>query len=539
MDTKKLTDVLSISKNEIYIVIFYSFAVGLLSLVLPIAAQGLVTIVSFGSVRQPLFILTFAVFVLLTISAVFRILQSILAETFQQRLFVMISLKVAERLPKLQMKTLRDYHGTELLNRFFDVVTIQKSLADILLNSGGIILQSILGMILLAFYHPALLVFDIIYIIGLVIAVMLPFRSAEATAYKESDAKYEVAAWLEEMARVPYVFHFQGNGRYGIEKADEVTANYIMARQSHYKVILQHLCGTYFIQVIASTALLFVGGLLVLNNQMTLGQLVAAEIVVTSLGSSTTKIGRFLEKIYDLLAATSKVHTLLTLPIDTDNNKEIKSLAIKSPFESAPSIEVNDLKFSNNLKPISFTIQPAESLVFLSFTPAGKSRLLNSLLGLDEFLEGDIKYNNVPLKYYSINAFRNRISYVHGIDLFDGSILDNILVGRKDVPLDKVIELVNHLQLDRTINMLPDKLESYIGGYSQPLSTVERMKIMIMRSYISNPYLIVIDGALDIFSREDLMLVLSLMNQPQKKWTLIVTTQREDVAHHFNNRIEL
>lgn len=539
MELNKLSRVISISKNEIYIIIFYSLAIGFLSLALPIAAQGLVTIVSFGSVRQPLFILTFAVFILLTISSVFRLLQSILAEVFQQRLFATTSLRVAERLPKLQFRTLADYHGTELLNRFFDIVTIQKSLADILLNSTGIVLQSILGLILLAFYHPALLVFDIIYIIALTLVIAIPFRHALATAYAESNAKYEVAAWLEEMARVPYVFHFQGNNQYGIEKADDVTSHYIKSRQQHFKQLLKHLVGTYIINVLASTSLLFVGGLLVLNNQMTLGQLVAAEIIVTSLGSSTVKIGRFLEKIYDLFAATEKVHSLLDLPIETEKTKELKSLAVRNMFTTAPMIEGNNILLTPNLEPLSFRIAPAESIALISFTPAGKSKLLQCLLGLREPLQGEIKYNDVPLKYYSINAFRKRVSYINEIEIFDGTILENILVGRNDIPLNRVIELINALQLDKTINLLPDKIDSYIGGYQQPLSSVERMKIMFLRSYLSNPYLIVVDGAFDIFSREDLMVVLALINQPQKQWTLIASTRREDVANLFEKRITL
>lgn len=539
MDVKKLIEIVSISKNEIYIVIFYSFAIGLLSLALPIAAQGLVTIVSFGSLRQPLFVLTFAVFVLLTISGLFRLLQSILTEVFQQRLFATTSLKIAERLPKLQLKTLTDYHGTELLNRFFDIVTIQKSLADIMLNSTGIILQSILGLLLLAFYHPALLAFDFVYIVALSLVIILPFRKALMTAYDESDAKYEVVAWLEEMARVPYIFHFQGNSRYGIEKADRVTESYIKARQKHFRYILQHLSGTYIINVFSSTALLFVGGLLVLKNQMTLGQLVAAEIIVTSLGSSTVKMGRFLEKIYDLFAATNKVHSLLDLPVETENRKELKSLAIKSEFETAPEIEVTNLQISQNLNPISFHVSSKESLAFISNTPSGKSKLMQCVLGLRESLDGEIKFNNVPLKYHTISSFRKRVSYIHEIDIFDGTILENILVGRENIPLEKVIELINAVKLDHTINMLPQKLDSYIGGYQQPLSSVERMKIIFLRSYLSNPYLIAIDGALDIFSPEDLALIFSLIHSNERKWTLIATTRREDVANLFEKRIQL
>lgn len=542
MELRKFLDIVSISRNEIYIIIFYSFAIGLLSLALPIAAQGLVTIVSFGAIRQPLFVLTFAVLILLISSGVFRLLQSILIEVFQQRLFAVSALKIAERLPKLQLKILTDYHGTELLNRFFDVITIQKNLSDILLNFTGIVLQSILGMLLLAVYHPALLVFDIIYILLLSVVIIFPFKLALASACQESNAKYDVVAWLEEMVRVPYVFHFQGNATFGIEKADQITSEYIRARQNHYKYIFQHLTGTYVIQAIGLTSLLLVGGLLVLNNQMTLGQLVAAEIIVSSIGSSTIKMGIFLEKIYDLLAATEKVHTLLTLPTEIDSKHEYKSVAIRSSFESAPSLEVSNLVITdtnNQTQRLNFSVKSLESIAFVGYKPGGKSKLIQCLIGLHEPVTGEIYYNNIPLKYYSLKAFRKNVSYIHEIEMFDGTILENILVGRSNIPLDNIIKLINLLHLDVAINKLDDKLDSHIGCFHQPLSSVERMKIMFIRAFISQPYLLVIDGALDIFSQEDLEVVLQLLNQPDKPWTLLVTTRRQDVAKYFERRIFL
>lgn len=542
MDFKDLRQVLSITKNEIYIIIFYSMVIGLLSLVLPIAAQGLVTIVSFGSLRQPLFILVFAVFVLLIAAAIFRLLQNVLLEIFQQRVFAVSALNIANRLPKLKLYKIKDYQPTELLNRFFDVVTIQKCLADILLNFTSIILQSILGMILLAFYHPALLVFDIFYIFFLVLVVWLPFKPAMQTAYIESDAKYDVVSWLEEMVRVPFLFHFQGAGEFGVKKADQYVATYIKARKQHFYFLLQHLCTSYVIQIFGSTALLLVGGLLVLKNQMTLGQLVAAEIIVTSLGNSTIKLTGFLQKTYDMVAAAKKVNSLLTLPIESHDKTLDKDIIVSKPFNEAPVININNLDIidtDKSTKTVSLVIEPRQNIVFMGYKQKVANNLVGSMLGLREPNHIEVKYNNIPVQYYSLKAFREMICYINHPEIFNGTIMENILVGRKDISLARIMEIVKHLDFEETINKLEDKLEHHIGGMQHSLSNIDLLKVCLIRACISHPSLLVIDGSLDILASHDIKIILPYLCRADKSWTLIATTNRAEIAEYFDKRIAL
>ncbi len=542
MDLKTLNNVVSITKNEIYIIIFYSVIIGLLSLVLPIAAQGLVTIVSFGSLRQPLFILVFCVLILLVVSAVFRLLQNILLEIFQQRIFAVTALKIANRLPKLKLNKLKDYQPTELLNRFFDVITIQSSLADLLLNFTSLVLQGILGMILLAFYHPALLVFDIVYISLLLIAILVPFKSALKTAYVESNAKYDVVGWLEEMVRVPFLFHFQGAGIFGVKNADKKVTTYIKARKLHYKYLLQHLCGSYIIQILGSTSLLLVGGLLVLNNQMTLGQLVAAEIIVTSLGNSTIKISGFLQKTYDLLTAADKVNSLLTLPLESNNQNLSKDLICDKPFDAAPTINISNIDVFNDDKRLvqtNLTIEPNENVVFMGYKQRSANNLIASMMGLREPNHIEVRYNNIPVQYYSLKIFREMVCYINHPEIFTGSILENILVGRGDIALAAVMDMIKHFEFEDTINKLSGKLEYKICGTQHELSTVDILKIVLIRACLSKPHLMVIDGALDMLSVHDLNVIMPVLCANDKSWTLITTTNRSDIANYFSRRVNL
>ena len=292
----------------------YSLGISLLSLAVPIAAQGLVNTVAFGTMLQPLVVLTSLVAAGLVFAAVLRALQNVALEYFQQRLFVRVVLDVTERLTH-QPAQASGRPTAEAMNRFFDVMTLQKGVATLAVDGVLLLLQLAFSMVLLAFYHPWLLVFDLGLILGVVVVLFPLGHSGTETAIKESKAKYAVAAWLEEMASHRTIFQGPG-GAFARDRLRERTAAYVHARQKHFKVLLRQWVGGLALSVVASVALLGVGGWLVMNKQLTLGQLVAAELIVSAAAVSLVKVGKYLETLYDVLAAADKVGQLLELPVE-------------------------------------------------------------------------------------------------------------------------------------------------------------------------------------------------------------------------------
>ncbi len=539
---KGLLSLLTLSRRDITTVIIFAVAIGMLSLVVPIAAQGLVTIVSFGALRQPLVVLAIVVFVLLGFSGVLRVLQHVLLETVQQRLFASIALKLANRLPKIDMATLDENHGSEVLNKFFDVMTIQKTMSDILLSVSAFALQALLGMLLLALYHPALLAFDIVFIFILLLVILVPYQKGVKTACIESDAKYAVVDWLEELARVPLLFHFQNHAAFGFEKADQMVVKYIKARQAHYKVILQHMVGAYGLQALASTALFVIGGLLVLKNQMTLGQLVAAEIVITTLGASAAKMPRYLEKFYDLRAAAEKVNSLLKLPTERFLEVSHPLLSYMGPFSEPPSIKVKNLVFldgDNNKNKINFTIEKGSSLAVSLLDQNGRDFFVDTLVGLRPPHSGEIQYNKISLQNYPLDDFRKKISLIRHAECFDGTILENIMIGNPSTSLEDIINLLNEFSIGEFISSLPEGLNFPLYGSCRPFSYAQLMKLAFIREIVNKPYFLVVDEALDIFPLNQVNMILEIMRKYCGQFTLLVKTRRTDILDLFDNRINL
>jgi putative ABC transport system ATP-binding protein len=539
---KQLKAVLPVGKNEIALLVLYGSLVSIFSLIVPLAAQGLVTIVSFGNLRQPLFMLVIIVLVLLSLAALFRVLQAILVENILQQIFTRFALSLGKNIPKFDLAVFDDYSSTELTNRFFEIFILQKALSELLLSGIGFFLQVIFGLLLLALYHPLLLLFSFFLVIFLVLSVWLPWKSGLYTALKESTEKYEVAFWMQELSRLSRLFKFSNNAEYSYRVADAKIASYLRCRQNHFSKLLLHINSTQVIQVLASTSLLLLGGILIIKNQLSLGQLVAAEIVVTALGASVAKLSKYLENIYDLYASVEKLSFLLELPLDVHKRRP-SHVIVKSMLKSPPTICLKNITYSVKnkviLNDINVEALPDEKIIIFGERGSGKSLLVKIILGFLEPSQGDILYNTVPLREYDLPKLRNHIFYIENIQIFAGSLLDNLIMQHADIEMSELQALLAKFDLTEDINALPNGLNTELHSHQHLLSTATLQKLMFVRARLSRKPLLIIDNALDAMPDESIQLILDVLHSPDYPCTVIATTRRQDVANLFTRCIRL
>ncbi len=295
-------------------IVIYAIGVGALSLALPLAVQTLVGTVAFGTVLQPIVVLALLLAAGLIFAATLRALQTWVVELVQRRLFVRLVGDLGERLVHVQARAFERCHGPELVNRFFDVFTAQKAVAQLLLNGVEALLTAIFGLFVLGLYHPILLGFGLAIVLGAVVVFVFLGKGATKTTIAESKAKYEVAGYLEEMARHLFALKLAGGGDYAMRRLDGLAAGWLTRRAAHFRIVFRQILGTLVLQVIVSASLLGLGGWLVVDRELTIGQLVAAELIVTAVVASISKLGGKLDTVYDLVAAADKLGHLLHLP---------------------------------------------------------------------------------------------------------------------------------------------------------------------------------------------------------------------------------
>jgi membrane fusion protein, adhesin transport system len=304
---QRLRALARLERAEIAVVVVYAAAIGVVSLAVPIAAQALVNAVASTALVQPLVVLAILVLFGLLAAGALRALQYSVVETLQQRLFIRTAHAATLSLIHSAKAGLSVESARARTRRFLDIAIAQKGAAALLLDGVSIALQGTISLVLLAFYHPVLLAFDALLILFILLSVFGLGRGGVATAVNESKAKYNTADWLDEIASKLPDFERKDSTLGALARTDELGREYLRARRQHFAVLFRQVVASFLLQAIASAALLGLGGSLVLQGQLTLGQLVAAELIVTGVLAGVAKFGKQLEHFYDLAAALDKL----------------------------------------------------------------------------------------------------------------------------------------------------------------------------------------------------------------------------------------
>ena len=266
--------------QEIRNVYIYSIFTGLLSLSLPIGIQAIINLIQGGQINTAWIVLVSFVVFGVAVTGVLQIFQLRITENLQQKIFTRAAFEFAYRIPKICMEKLYKHYAPELINRFFDTISVQKGLSKILIDFSTAALQIIFGIILLSFYHPFFILFGLFLIILVYIIFRFTAQRGLETSLEESKHKYQVAHWLEELARTYTSFKLTGSTHLPLKRVDDLTGGYLKARESHFKVLVQQYSMLVFFKVVVAAGLLALGGILVMEQLMNIGQFVAAEIII-------------------------------------------------------------------------------------------------------------------------------------------------------------------------------------------------------------------------------------------------------------------
>ncbi len=306
---------LNTERRDIWYVYLYAIVAGLISLSLPLGIQAVFNLVSGGMVFSSVYVLIGLVVIGVIVSGFILVGQQVLVEVLQQRIFVKAAFEFTYRLPRIQPESLEGTYPPELMNRFFDVLTIQKGLPKLLIDLTAAVVQILFGIILLSFYHPVFIGFGLVTLLVVGGLIALFGDSALKTSLSESKYKYKVAAWLEDMASRLSALRQKDQTSDLMGRTDEYVAQYISYRNDHFRVLKRFYFSAIAFKTIITGGLLILGTTLVVGREMTLGQFVAAELVIVLITSSVDKLIMGIDVVYDLMTAAEKIGQVTDLPL--------------------------------------------------------------------------------------------------------------------------------------------------------------------------------------------------------------------------------
>lgn len=535
---QRISGLLRPDRADLWIVTAYSVAIGLLTLALPVASQSLINTVAFGTVLQPLIVLSLLLFGALLAASALQVLRHWLVEVLQRRIFVRVTGDAGNRLLRAESTFFDDVHGPELVNRFLDVAIVQKSVATLLIDGLTILMQTVVGLLLLAVYHPLLLLFDAVLFAMIVFILFGLGRGAIRTSIAESQAKYEVLAWLEELARHRGVFRSADGMKYGWSRMDALADTYVKERSSHFRVELRQIIGSLLLQAFALSALLGFGGYLVTKGQLTLGQLVAGELVVGMVVYGFTKLNKSLESFYDLAAAVDELGYLDDLPMEKDPGRHLLD---ERPAASLALFGV-DYRYhagSSALRGLNLAVAAGEKVAIQGALGSGKSTLLDLISSFRAPTSGHIELDGQDYREIRLQSLRTRVALVRRPEIFSGTLLANLTMGT-DADSRQVRTVLEQVGLQAAVSGLPDALATRLSTGGAPLTRTQATRLMVARALLLKPAVLLVDGVLDgiegLQSGDPLVRALLAPDAP---WTLILTSDRPDILRRCSRVYQL
>ncbi|MFY7707267.1 MAG: peptidase domain-containing ABC transporter [Flavobacteriales bacterium] len=520
------------------IIIFAVFS-GLINLSLPLGIQAIINFLNAGEISTSWAILLIFVIVGVALVGFLQIKQLAITETIEQRVFAKAAFDFAFRIPRIKQDAVQNKYVPELVNRFFEILTVQKGLSKILIDFSSAALQIIFGLILLSLYHPMFILLGL----GLVLLLYVIFRitgpAGLRTSLEESKYKFEVAHWLEEIGRTMNTFKLIGNSELPIKRTDELVSGYLKARKKHFRILVWQFSGMIVFKVVVAAGLLILGSLLVIDRQINIGQFVAAEVIIVMLIGAVEKLILSMDTIYDLLTALEKIGTVTDLPVEEDKGTDLR----ETECDQGLNIRFNNVVFSypdgddKVLKGASLEIISGHRVCIKGPNGVGKTTLLKLLTGMYSNFQGTITLNGLPFRSLRIEALRAIIGdNLNDTDVFKGTLFENIHAGRPNISKDQVMWALKEVQLDEFVSSHPTGLETPIDPEGKRLSKTITRKIVLARAIAEKPKILLLEDNLTNLNHDERQLIYNNILSKKHGWTVIIVSNDDAVANKCDDR---
>jgi ABC-type bacteriocin/lantibiotic exporter with double-glycine peptidase domain len=532
-DLKKLNPVqrlfrlLGEERKDIMYIYIYAVLIGLISLTLPLGIQATVSLISGGVVFSSVYVLIALVIIGVFAAGGLQVMQITLVEYLQRRVFTKAAFEFAFRVPRIRNEALLKYYAPELMNRFFDVLTLQKGLPKLLIDLSAGVIQILFGLILLSFYHPFFVFFSLILVAILILIFYFTGPKGLSSSIKESKFKYRVVYWLEEIARTINSFKISGNTPLPMRKTDFNVNNYLKNRKVHFGVLISQYVYILIFKGLVTGGLLVIGTVLVIQREITLGQFVASEVIIILTLNSVEKIIMYMDVVYDMLTAVDKISHVTDLPLEDSGGADIPKAMLSRGMEL--NVKGMNYKFPGMknyvLKDINLNIKSGERVCISGGGGSGKTVFTGVVTGLNQGYEGIITINGYSLRDLDLTNLRDKIGKnVSQEDIFEGTIKENILLSKPQSEIQDAVWAIEQVGISDDINAMPEGLDTPMlsGGKGLPKTLVN--KIILARCLAKHPSMLVLNDFFKDFMQAERIKLIQRMVSRDYPWTLMVVS---------------
>ena len=526
-------------KKDVTNIYFYAILNGLVQLSVPLGIQSIVSFVMGATMATSIYILIAFVVLGTWLVGYFRLKVMQIIEKIQQKIFVEFALAFAEKLPKLNLSATRKYYLPELVNRFFDTQNLQKGISKILLEIPTALIQILFGILLLSFYHPWFLVFGALVIICVIFIFRFTMESGIKSSIDESDKKYEVASWLEDIAASIKTFKLNSKTEIHVAETDNRVVNYLNDRTSHFRVLVIQYKTIIAFKVIITLVMLVIGTYLLVNQQLNIGAFIATEIVVLTIMTAVEKLIISLESYYDVIAALSKLNKVTDLP-----EEDLGAITLENQ-NSGFEIEFKEVNFAFNdyqmiLENVNFKIAENSLNVITGSLGSGKSLLLNMMTGFYEPSSGRILIDKIPLKNVDKISLRNQIGmFLEDMTIIKGTVYENIVLGQSHISAEQILDISEEIGVDDFSSLFSNGFFTKISETDTEISFSSKKKIMLLRALVGERRLLILEDPLDGMDDAFKIKMREHLSNLKENTTVIVVSEDPEMIEIANQHLHI
>ncbi len=525
---------LNLDRKEVQKLYFYAVFYGLLTLILPIGVQSVIQLIQSGRPSTSYYLVVVLVLVSIIVAGYIQLLQLRLVENLQRKIFVRYAFEFSYRLNNVDFSKYKNENPTELANRFFETLSLQKGLPKILIDVVGALLQITFGLILLSLYHPVFIAFSLILVVLLILSFQYSGQKGIVYGLKESKYKYKTVFWIQELVRTNKV-NRHADPFLNIQQTDENLNQYLAQRENKFQVIWKQFIQLIGFKVFFIFTFFIIGGYLVFQSKMNLGQFIASEIIIVLLISSIEKIVQSLETIYELFASIEKIEQVIDFPLE--NGRVLTSPVLNDHenrwYFNQVEGELSHIGKISNLKLEGEFVLDRHVLITAQDS-IKTNTFLQLILKSSCPKTGHIHINNHPVNSISNESYLEGMFYLDAKRvLFDGDIWTNLTLGRKQLTEKQVIDVLKKVELEAFINGLPEGMNTLTGDSFLFIPNEIIQKIMVARVLLHQPKILISDGFLDQLQGAGNQLLLDLLFQEGSAWHIISISRNKALWPRF------
>jgi putative ABC transport system ATP-binding protein len=517
--------------SRIFVLIgIYGIIITILNLALPLAIQNLIGTIVYSALIQPIIIVSIILVFVLSFSSILSLLQKYLIEIYYRASFVRLSSELLLRALYADYQSFNKRNTSDLSARYFDIFNIQNAASSLVTEGLLTVLQIVVSCTLLSFYHPYLLLLSVICLLSIYLTWMFFSKAAIRYAIYNSEAKYGFFAWLNDIFKMNYFFKSEINKNYALEKGSDLIDKHIKTRKKYWNILFIQFIILSCVYLALTMALFTGGSILVVQGQLTLGQLVASEIIFTGALIGVAKLPSYFDGYFKLIAASEEMSHAFDIKLENNVQQNIIK-AHDSLINHHNTLELSNLEIKDNFGGIynfNLAIKTGSSNLIMTANNDCECILMELIMGFVKPIHGTIEFEGLNYLDYDQQMLRDKICLVKSVYMFGCTLKDFLFSPQSSSAYTESKYVLDKLGVTEILNRLPNGLNTHLIGNGYPLRDWQIVLLKLAKGIISKPKVLLINQEFDKLNKDI-----------QKKVLDYIINETNITFIHFSNNLDL